>query len=58
MAAQALLMLLSSLGASGGLVVTGDTGSATGGPVTPIANLLVVGVLGASGAPALPVKFV
>ena len=58
MAAQPLLNLLSSIGASGGLQVTGDTGSATGSPVTAVANLLVLAVTGASGNPTLPVKFV
>jgi L-serine deaminase len=53
-----ILNLPGTLGSSGGLRVTGDTGSASGGGTAPIANIVGTTATGADGRPTLLVIFV
>jgi hypothetical protein len=54
-----ILNLPGTIGASGGLRVTGSSGSGTGGGVAPIANTLGTTATGSSsGLPTLLVVFV
>lgn len=55
---QPILNLTGTCGSNGGLRVSGDSGSATGGGKAAIANTLGTTATGASGNPALLVKFV
>lgn len=52
-----ILNLTGTCGSSGGLRVSGDTGSATGGGLASIANTVGTTATGTSGQPALLVKF-
>jgi hypothetical protein len=56
---QPILNLPATVSASNGLVVVGDTGSATGGGLAAISNTLGTTSTGSTtGLPALLVKFV
>lgn len=56
--AEAILNIQATCSTTGGLRVSGDTGSATGGGVAAIANTLGKNAIGVSTLPALLVKFV
>jgi hypothetical protein len=54
---QPVLNLTGACGSSGGLLVSGDTGSATGGGFAAIGNTVGTTAVGISTQPALLVKF-